>query len=109
MNILLASMPLWFGLGVSIVLVGIVAWIAWPRPVFVVAVADGEATLVRGRAPAEFVEDCGHIGRDAGLGAFEVRGYGGRESIRLRFSAGVPAELHQRFRNAWGVHAARSF
>lgn len=77
-----------------------------PRPEWEVLIRDGQATVVHGKVNGRFVAECQMIcdqwkvsrGRVAGS-----RNPDGR--ISLRFSREIPPQHHQRFRNAWGMHA----
>jgi len=68
-------------------------------------VEGGRLKVRRGNVPGRFFADCEQICRDWRIekGRIEgVRREGGR--VSLRFSKEIPAEHHQRFRNAWGFH-----
>lgn len=75
-----------------------------PRFDFVVRIRDGKATVVKGKVEPGFVVDCERIARDNGVERGEIRGRSRGGDVSLVFSAGIPSRLHQRFRNAYGVH-----
>lgn len=73
-------------------------------PIFVIRICDGTARLTKGLAPPGFLNDCAAIAEDLGMKAGDVECINGPHGITLRFSPGVAASGHQRFRNALGTH-----
>jgi hypothetical protein len=82
----------------------IALWQAVPfgsRPVFIIDVKDGRASLRSGKAQARFLQSCEEIAAGASLATGTIRGVRDRRGISLVFSRDIPELTHQRFRNAW--------
>lgn len=75
-----------------------------PRPVFVVLIRDGKATVRRGKVPGRLLVDWEELSRDSGIRNAKIRAYRRRRQVALRFSSGVPEEQRQKFRNVLGAH-----
>ena len=71
------------------------------RPVFIIDVKDGRASLRSGKAQARFLQSCEEIAAGASLATGTIRGVRDRRGISLVFSRDIPEMTHQRFRNAW--------
>lgn len=76
-------------------------------PLFTIRIRSGIAHLTKGRAPAGLVADCTAVARDFGIRSGHVDCVAGPRGVVLRFSPGVCAESHQRFRNILGAHRSK--
>ena len=71
------------------------------RPVFIIDVRDGRASLRSGKASAKFLQSCEEIAASASLATGTIRGLRDRRGISLVYSRDIPEMMHQQFRNAW--------
>lgn len=76
-------------------------------PLFVITIANGTAQRTRGMAPAAWTADCAAIGAEFGIAHGHVEGVRKLWGLGLRFSPGIPAASHQRFRNVFATHLRR--
>ncbi len=68
---------------------------------FVLRIRNGQAVLLRGKAPPGFVDACNDICRLYRIERGEIRGVRGAGTVQLRFSNDIPERARQPFRNVW--------
>jgi hypothetical protein len=74
---------------------------------YVIEIRDGSTSVTGGEPPGGLVADFASTARDAGLANGKIYVVGSRNGPTLDFSADIPEELHQRFRNVLGIHRHR--
>jgi hypothetical protein len=72
-----------------------------PPAVFLVRVAGGEPTAVRGKVTGPFLAAVREACRQHGVTAGAVRGVAAGQRIALRFSSRFPEGCRQQLRNWW--------
>jgi hypothetical protein len=76
-------------------------------PQFVLEFSGGQVTVVEGRAPRTFTQDCQEIAREHQIRDGWVAAVGPRDQTRLVFSRSLPDSIRQRLRNAWSFSTRR--
>ncbi len=79
-------------------------WALVPKPVFVIAIRNGEILVKKGKVPHQFLRFCLELAEAEGLPDSTIRGFRAARGIGLRFSRSLPHEYHQRLRNSWSSH-----
>lgn len=73
-----------------------------PRPDFVLDWRDGELRTTHGRPRPLFIRNARDILAAQSIPTGRIEGFRrGSRGVELRFSSSIPAELHQRLRNAY--------
>jgi hypothetical protein len=75
----------------------------------VIRVRNGEAVLVRGRAPARLLHDIGDIARRAALPCATIRVVSESASPRVYVAGAAPEAVVQQVRNVVGEHQVLHF
>lgn len=92
-------------LALAITITGVLLFLFWPRPVFVIRIADGKARSKRGRIPKGFLSECELLAGENNIKNATIRGVKKRGSVHLTFSGQIPDAAVQRFRNIWRQYA----
>ena len=74
--------------------------------VFEIEFIEGRPRVKKGKVPHRFLQDCEELCRSLGIKRGAIRAVKDLEGLRLQFSPEIPQAYHQRFRNAWRVHAS---
>lgn len=93
--------------GLVIAAFAIIAHLLRPKPVFLIEIADGKVSEHSGKLPQGFISDCHEIIESNEIQQGTISGAKDGERIRLKFSASIPEDSHQQFRNVWQLHGPR--
>ena len=96
-------MPLPLRIFIVVAVVVLLVCLLRPRPRFVIAVRQGQVSVVRGEVPPGFLRECRSLVETQAIPDLTLRGIGNGNVISLRFSRGVPEGIRQRFRNVWTI------
>ncbi len=78
-----------------------------PRPLFVLLILDRKILVKRGKVPPEFIRDCEDMMTTLPIPDSTLTGWERSGRVVLGFSAEIPKNRHQNFRNLWHLNNRR--
>ena len=78
-----------------------------PRPLFVLLIRDRKILVKRGKLPPGFIRDCENMMTTLPIPDATLTGWERSGRVVLGFSAEIPKNRHQNFRNLWHLNSRR--
>jgi hypothetical protein len=93
----------------KLIFLAVAAAVVWfvlrPDYAFIVVIENGAARTARGKVTEAFLREIQTICADCRLPRGTIKGVRQGKRVRLTFSAHIPRQYRQRFRNAWMLWA----
>ena len=72
-------------------------------PVFVITIENGQAKSTHNKVTKAFIYECNELCKMYKIKTGKIYGIKSDYGITIKFSASIPEEFHQQFRNVWNI------